>query len=54
MMTMLIKKNEPKLSFSHQSPVFSGHIYMFYTFDVGDDVDMDLLRKEHVLQALPA
>ncbi|NBX78541.1 hypothetical protein EBQ93_04195 [bacterium] len=51
---MLIKKNEPKLSFSHQSPVFSGHIYMFYTFDVGDDVDMDLLRKEHVLQARPA
>ena len=30
--------------------VFSGNIYIFYAFDIGDDIDVQRLKQSNLLQ----
>jgi len=32
---------------------FTGHIYIFHSFDVGDDIDFETIRKQQLLSRIP-
>jgi len=34
-------------------PQFTGHIYIFHSFDVGDDIDFETIKKEQLLNRVP-
>lgn len=40
-------KNTPKLQIA---PIFSGHIYIFFAFDIGDDIDFNAVRQSQDVQ----
>lgn len=33
--------------------IFSGNIFIFYAFDIGDDINLDMIRKNRAVTAIP-
>ena len=43
-------QNETAHSADQKALTFSGNIYIFYEFDIGDDIDVQKLKQSNLLQ----
>jgi hypothetical protein len=48
-----MNKNEKREITTHDKTVFSGHIYLFQAFDIGEDIALKELEKSRAIQIVP-
>jgi hypothetical protein len=48
-----MEKEHTSLKTSNQSHTFSGHVYMFFAFDIGEDINFEAVKQSKDLNISP-